>query len=71
MISTKLKLSFVAIVMAGLIIPLIVQRQYLAQLEADNADLRQQAADWAALQASNQRPANPSSDAEVSARSQR
>jgi hypothetical protein len=69
--STTTKLSLAAIVMAGLIIPLVLQRQHLTQLRAENTALRQQTAELAALQARNQRPANQSSDAEVSARSQR
>lgn len=71
MLSTKLKLSLAVIVTAGLIIPLVLQRQHLTQLRAENAALRQQAVELAALQTNNQRPANQPSNADVSARSQR
>src|ERR1019366_4985090 len=71
MLSTKLRLSLVAIVILGLAIPLFLQRQCLTQLRVENAALRQQAADLAALQANNQRPANQPPDADVAGRSQR
>ena len=71
MLSTKLRLSLVAIVILGLAIPLFLQRQRLTQLRAENATLRQQAADLAALQANNQRPAHQPPDADVAGRSQR
>ena len=71
MISTKLRIGLAAIVILGLGIPLILQRQRLTQLRAENAALRQQAAELAALQANNQRPAHQPSDAEVAGRSQR
>jgi hypothetical protein len=71
MISTGIKLGLVAIAMTGLVILLVLQRQHLTQLRAENAALRQQAADLAAMQAQVQRPARQSSDAEASARSQR
>ena len=71
MISTKLRLSLVAIVILGLAIPLFLQRQRLTQLRAENSTLRQQAADLAALQANNQRPAHQPPDADVAGRSQR
>ena len=71
MISTKFRLVLAVIVLAGLIIQLARQRQQLTQLRVENAALRQQAAEMAAQQANNQRPAHQLSDAEVSARSQR
>src|ERR1035438_4422295 len=71
MISTKLRLGLATIVILGLGISLVLQRQHLAQLRAENAALRQQAADLAAVQANNQRPANQSSAADVAGRSQR
>src|ERR1039458_5396456 len=71
MLSTKLRLSLVAIVILGLAIPLFLQRQRLTQLRAENATLRQQADDLAALQANNKRPANQPSAANVAGRSQR
>ena len=71
MLSTKLRLSLVAIVILGLAIPLFLQRQRLTQLRAENSTLRQQAADLAALQANNQRPAHQPPDADVAGRSQR
>ena len=70
MISTRIKLSLAAIIIAGLIIPLVLQRQHLTQLRAENAALRQQSAELAELQANNQRPPSQP-DAEVSARSRR
>jgi hypothetical protein len=71
MISTRIKLSLAAIVMMGLIVSLVLQRQHLTQMRAENAALRQQAAELAELQANNQRSANQPPDAEVSAHSQR
>jgi hypothetical protein len=71
MTATKTKLSLTGILIVGLIILLVLQRQHLAQLGAENADLRRQAAELAAAQAQDQRPANPAPDADMSGRSQR
>jgi hypothetical protein len=71
MLPTRIKLSLAAIAILGLVIPLALQRQHLRRLRAENAALRQQAAELAALQASHERPANQPSDAEAAARSQR
>ena len=71
MLSTKLRLGLAAIVILGLSILLVLQRQHLTQLRAENTALRQQAADLAALQANNQRPAHQPPDADVAGRSQR
>src|ERR1017187_1313185 len=71
MLSTKLRLGLAAIVILGLSISLVLQRQHLTQLRAENTALRQQAADLAALQANNQRFANLPPAADVAGRSQR
>lgn len=71
MISTRNMLSLAAIVIVGLIIALILQRQHLIQLGAENDALRQQAAELSALQANSQRPANQMPDAGLPGRSQR
>src|ERR1017187_3610144 len=71
MISTRIKLSLAAIVMMGLIVSLVLQRQHLTQMRAENAALRQQAAELAELQANNQRSANLPPAADVAGRSQR
>jgi hypothetical protein len=71
MTSTKIKLSLAAIVIVALVIPLVIQRQYVTQLSAENADLRQQAAELAALRVQQQRSASQSPDAGQSDRSQR
>ncbi len=67
MTSPTTKLRIAALVIAGLVVSVIVQRHQVERLRAENATLRQQAGDLAVLQAQAHQPASAPSDTEESA----